>query len=83
MEHPSDHDLLIRIDAKVSDLHETVKGKDGKLGLEQRVDTLESERDILKGRTDALKVLSYSGAGGGIIGALAGIYHFFQHLGGK
>jgi hypothetical protein len=75
--HLSDRELLILTYQDVRSLKEKIPL------LEVRVRSLETDRDELKGRTDALKVLSYTGAGGGFLGAIATAYHWFQHLGGK
>ena len=74
---PSDHDLLVRMDERLSDVHEIVKGRDGKVGLVDRVDSLEQSRDEMRGLTRGLKTITYVGSSGGILGTLAAIYHFF------
>lgn len=68
-------ELLIRIDERVADLHRVVKGTEAKPGLEDRVDSLEQERDEKKGQVKALAIL---GGGGGIIGILTFVYHLFM-----
>ena len=72
MEPISDRELLIRMDERLTDIHEIVKGAHGKPGLVDRVDSLESDRD-------KFKALAYSGGGGGILGLASAIYHFFRH----
>jgi hypothetical protein len=73
----SDRELLIRIDERVGVLHDSVKGSMGNPGLETRVDSLESDRDKIKG-------LAHISAGGGVLGAVASAYHFLSHfVGGK
>ena len=65
----SDRELLIRIDERVADLHIIVKGN-GSPGLVERVDSLEADRDKIKG-------LTYVGGAGGFFGFLAGLWHLF------
>lgn len=72
--NPQDcRELLVRIDEKVGQMHKAIYGN-GRIGLEDRVDALEQERDEKKGQLRGLAIL---GGGGGIIGILSFIWHFF------
>jgi hypothetical protein len=77
MEPSSDRELLIRMDERLRDVHEIVKGTPGQTGLIARVDSLEKDRDEFVGTKRALKGLTYIGGGGGLLGLFSAIYHFF------
>jgi hypothetical protein len=77
--YPSDHDLLVRVDERLRDVHEIVKGN-GKMGLIDRVDSLERSRDETRGVVKGFRTVTYIGGAGGVMGTLAAIYHFlFRH----
>jgi hypothetical protein len=79
-------ELLIRIDERVGELHKTVKGN-GKAGLEERVEDLESHRDkllkvpTLEQRIDSLESDRDKVKGLAIIGGVTGFGGLIAALG--
>lgn len=55
-------ELMIRVDERVRSL----------VGLPARVDSLESDRDKVKG-------VAYIGGSSGVVGFLTALWHFFKH----
>ena len=79
---PEDKALLGRLDERTERIVKVLEGN-GKLGLVDRVDSLEASRDSYRGaeaqRAKYMKLITWLGGGGGITGLATAIWHFFAH----
>lgn len=75
----TDHDLLLRIDEKVAQMHKSLFGN-GKPGLVERTEVLESSRAFVLGAAKAVGI--FVGTTLTVCGVVIGIMRIVNQVGG-